>query len=69
MKAKLEFDLDNPEEKKEHFRCIKSLDMACALFEIALNLKKKCRDSDKDVYEEIASILEENNLNIDELTD
>ena len=41
MKAKLEFDLDNPEEKKEHFRCIKSLDMACALFEIANNLRKK----------------------------
>lgn len=31
MKATLEFDLDNPDDKMSHFRCVKALDMALAL--------------------------------------
>jgi len=42
MKAILEFDLDNPDEEMAHKRACKALDMACVLFEIEHNLKKKC---------------------------
>ena len=69
MKARLEFDLDNPEEKKEHFRCVKSLDMAIALFEIQMNLKKRSGESVDSIFEEISKIMDENNLNISELID
>ena len=40
MKATLEFDLDDPDDRMAHFRCIKSLDMALALFEILHNTRK-----------------------------
>jgi hypothetical protein len=40
MKATLEFDLDDPEDRMAHFRCVKSLDMAIVLFEILHNTKK-----------------------------
>lgn len=67
MKANLEFDLENLEDRQSHFRCVKSLDMALALFQIQVNLRKKCENSNVDVYEEISNILEEYNINIDEL--
>ena len=41
MKAILEFNLDNPDERIAHLRAAKSLDMACVFFEIERNLKKK----------------------------
>lgn len=42
MKAKLEFDLADPDDKMEHMRCIKSLDMALALWEIQVgNFRKE----------------------------
>lgn len=69
MRAKLEFDLDNPEEKKEHFRCVKSSDMACALFEIQMNLKKRSGENSDIIFEEISKIMDEYNLNIEELID
>ncbi len=67
MKAILEFDLDNHDEKQEHLRCIKSLDMASALFEIQCNLQRRCEGNGIDVFEEISKIIDENNLNIEEL--
>ena len=42
MKAKLIFDLDNPDDRMAHMRATKSLDMAVVLFEIQTNLKKRC---------------------------
>ena len=39
MKATLEFNLDDPDDSINHMRCIKSLDMACVLFEIN-NIKR-----------------------------
>lgn len=69
MKAKLEFDLNNPEEKKEHFRCVKSLNMACALFEIQMNLNKRSGENVDSIFEEISKIMDEHNLNIEELID
>lgn len=46
MKAKLEFDLDNPDDRIQHLRCISSLDMACVLFEIRHNVRKKMTNHD-----------------------
>lgn len=78
--ATLTFDLSNQDDRIEHLRCIKSLEMANALFEITHNLKKKCEhicgsmeaDSDQHdgvylVFQKINSILEDNEINIDEL--
>ena len=42
MKATLDFDLDNPDDRMAHMRAVKSLDMAIVLFELQTNLKKKC---------------------------
>ena len=81
MKAVLKFDLDNPDEIIAHLRCIKSLDMACVLFELQKNSKKKVLQSlennnfkDKKYYEivegifeGISELLEEHNINIDEI--
>ena len=77
MKATLEFNL--PEEQIEFNRANQSLDMACALFDI-LQLRKamfRKYESYIDTPEwssvvdfmgdEIAGILEDNNINIDKL--
>lgn len=69
-KAVLEFDLKDPKELIEYTRCNKSLDMACALFQIQVNLKKSCEDGDIDtVFEKINDIFNDYNLNIDTLLD
>ena len=39
-KAILKFDLNDPDDRIEHLRCIKSLDLAMALWEITSNTKK-----------------------------
>ena len=52
MKAILEFSLDNHDSKMAHLRAIKSLDMACVLFELTHNLKDKL-ESHIDNTEEI----------------
>ncbi len=69
MKAILEFDLSNQEEKKEHYRCVKSLDMALALFEIQMNLRKRSGENVDSIFEEIYKIINEYNINIEELVD
>ena len=38
MRAIFEFDLEDPDDRQAHLRCTKSLNMACALFELAYNL-------------------------------
>jgi len=77
MKATLEFNL--PEEQKEFNGAIKSLDMACALFDILqlrniLEEKYWEDDTVTDVYtgidamaKGIAEILEKHNINIDRI--
>jgi len=45
MKAVLEFDLNNPDEIREHLRCVMSLDMAIALFEITHNMMREFEDN------------------------
>lgn len=41
MKAKLEFDLDDPDDKRAHLRCVKATDMAIMLWDIRHNMRKR----------------------------
>ena len=82
MKAKLIFDLDNPDDVTKHLRAIKSLDLAIVIYDI-LKLRKKLErrfentnNTNNDVFDgiqefsnEISKILEERNINIEELLD
>jgi hypothetical protein len=78
MKAILKFDLSDPDDVAAHKRCVMSGHLAGALFEITHNLRKKCRyiydslpaenaDGIGIVFEQIAQVLEEHRINIDEL--
>lgn len=83
MKAILEFNLDDKDDEMAHKRCVKSKDMAMAIWEIVHNTKKsthgvvdcmlenneKCspHDAIDIVYERIYEILTEESIIIDEL--
>lgn len=78
MKAVIEFDLDNFDDRQAHARCVKALDMTLALFELQYSLRKEIeKDLDKDgitrygaadlVFNGITRIMEEHNVNLDEL--
>ena len=75
MEATLKFNLNDPDDKMAHLRCVKSLDMALALWEIGTNLKKyseriaEAQEADSDIHDgiyivtqRIYEILEENNI-------
>jgi hypothetical protein len=77
-KAKIEFDLNDVDDRMAHLRAIKSLDMAMALWDITHNTKKglewslENKDVDKYevlemVFEKIYEILDEHNVRTDEL--
>jgi len=55
MKATIEFNLHDPEDKREHQRMLKSMDMHLALWDISQELRSKVKyasDSmSKDEYE------------------
>ena len=72
-KAKIEFDLNEPDDVMAHKRAVKALDLALALWEITHNTKKglewamEGKEIDKYdaldmVYEKIYEILEEHNI-------
>jgi len=80
MKARLEFDLNDRDDSFAHFRSIKSTDMACVLFQIAYNLKKRVTrrlesdhqersefDGVDEVFSDIHDLFDEYDINIDEL--
>jgi len=72
MKAILEFNLDEPDDRMAHLRCIKSTDMAIVLFDIIYNLRKEIENIDTDekldlFYDKLNAIMEEQGINIDEL--
>lgn len=77
MKAKLIFDLNNPDDAREFKRMNKSKEMANAIFEFNYNTKKDLLNSAHDfkykedliqnVFHVFDRILEEHNINIDEL--
>lgn len=76
MKAKIKFDLSDPDDAMAHHRCVKSSDMASAIFEIRHNFRDKCRnkievsnfdkhDAMEYVLDELFDILNNNNVNED----
>lgn len=77
-KAILEFDLNEPDDRMEHLRAVKSLSLASAIWDITHNTKKglewamEGKEMDKYevldmVFDKIYEILEDNNINIEEL--
>jgi hypothetical protein len=78
MKAKLKFNLEFPDDRKAHMRCVKSTDMAIVLFDILYNAKKKIHhENESEAFVEgidstlnyIRELCEDRNINIDELLD
>jgi hypothetical protein len=80
MKATLEFNLDEPDEEMAYQRCIKSKDMAMALWEITHNTKKKLEwdmenkditkyDALEMVFDKFYEILKDNNIDTEQLID
>lgn len=79
MKATFEFDMNDPDDIMAHLRCTKSLDMACALWDILLNSKKGFQyeieankyetqyDLLDAVYEMLHERMREKNIDIEEL--
>lgn len=77
MKATIEFDLNNEEDRMAHLRCVKSMDMAQALFEITRNLKHTLkqrfennpqnRNELDEVFKEIQGYMDQFSINIEEL--
>jgi hypothetical protein len=75
MKAKLEFDLDNPDDKMEHMRCIKATDMALMLWDIKQKIRRKLKyneDLSEDelhqwevMQDEFYSIADDYGINLD----
>lgn len=80
MKAILEFDLNDPDDRQSHLRCVKSTDMAIVLFDILYNLEKKVQnevesfeaDSDPSdgvyaAFRRIRELIYEQGINMDDL--
>ena len=76
--AILKFDLNDADDRVEHLRCVKSLDLAMALWEITRNTKKglgySMENKQMDQYEtltfvfdRIHEIINEHNIDLDEL--
>lgn len=78
MKAKLKFNLEFPDERKAHMRCVKSTDMAIVLFDILYNAKNKIQHENESeaflagidsTLNYIRELCEDRNINIDDLLD
>jgi len=79
MKAKLKFDISDPDDYVEFKRVMKANDMASMLFELLRNTKKgmewelENKDFDKYdtleyVYDKIWDLVKEHNIDIDEIS-
>lgn len=73
MKATLEFNLEDADQRTSHLRCVKATDMAIALWYIS-SLRTKLERIEElaplttdDVMNHINDILENNGINPDEL--
>jgi hypothetical protein len=74
MKARLTFDLNEPDEAMAHLRCVKSLDMALAMWTFTGKLRKLVDESEdgkyldeKYVWEAWQEALDEHDISIDNL--
>jgi hypothetical protein len=73
MKAKLEFDLDDFDDKMAHNRCVKATDMALVLWEIMTNSYRGLTNGYNEddsyhkgvdaVYEKLRELMEEHDIN------
>ncbi len=65
MKAVLEYDLNNPEDRRAHMRAIKSNDMYFVLFQITHNLRRRLEHKfelhgyDEDSVDELEEVFME----------
>ena len=73
MKATLQFNLDDPDDSMAHLRCVKSTEIALALWTIRNKIAYAVDTSDSgmiDGYEmlnEMADVLTEHDINFDSL--
>jgi len=79
MKATLTFDLNDSDDIIAHFRCVKSLDMALALWHLHYDLRKQIErkiDQDSTIHlydlgdyfiQLVNDKFAEHNINVDEL--
>jgi len=69
MKATLEFNLDDFDDKRAHLRAVKSIDMALALWNIGDRLRtiEKHDEDKKFTREEFYELLKDNNIDLDEM--
>lgn len=78
MKAKLEFDLDNFDDREAHMRCVKSLNLCLVLFDLDQELRKEVKHaSDETAVEYIVGmdkarmmlreLMEKHNIDLEEL--
>ena len=74
MKAILKFDLTDIDEQEAHFLCIKSMDMALALYKIGRTLSDKLDTSEDGqtlngvkLQQDIQDIFAEYDINLDKL--
>lgn len=66
MKGILEFNLNDEDDVMSHLRCVKSLDMAIALFQISQTLYNDDISAD-EIKNEIRLALSNNGIEIDQL--
>jgi hypothetical protein len=48
MKAQLTFDLNDPDDKIEHLRCVQSYDLCTAVYDFIHNTRKKLTEKALD---------------------
>ena len=75
MEAILKFNLDNPDDKIEHMRCVKATDMALMLWDIKQKIRSKLKysnDLSEDelhqwevMQDEFYSIADDYGINLD----
>lgn len=63
MNASIRFNLNDPDDRMRHMRCIKSLDMALALFDI----QEKAIVYDSINISELHEIFQKYNITMDEI--
>lgn len=82
MKATIEFNLSDPDEAMEHYRCIKATDLALVLWELSSSKKSvdrmidAAREEDKNidaydgadlVYDKLYELLEQHGVFLDKI--
>ena len=72
MKAILEFDLNDPEDRKQHLRCVHSTDMASFIWQLKYNFWRKWKHDETDFNlnnyrDELSDLMNDYNIDIDNL--